>query len=283
MLRTRAAQLRFVWGLWAGACAPAPALGGQPDTTYCQQWRSAWCLVPQGSKGWDKYWIAHRRHHMSGQGKTDLWYCCWLKSSTWLSFSRRVDANITEVNNPYLTIPLISPETMTCLYLPILHTPLWRQPPCRMWHWDGCHGKKEESTHSWFTSYLRNHKRGKTCHIVHTRTCKTHCVKTAVILLLTVLKDTFCYPWEILFKAAYKKVMWRHECKQTTIRQKKGNLVIYLAVISPFLGSPNCLSLCLYFSHPRSTEGKKDRPKMSLGFDTDLIGQWETNFRCALS
>lgn len=266
-------------------CVPAPALGGQPDTTHCQQWRSAWWLVSQGSRGWEKYWIAHRRHHMFGQGKTDLWYCCWLKSYTWLPSSRKMDVNINAVSNPYLTIPLMNPESMTCLHLSVLHTPLWRQPPYKVWHWDGCHGKKEESTHLWFTGYLRNHKGGKTCRIVHMKTCKTHCVNTAVTLLLTVLKDTFCYPWEILFQAEYKKVMWRHECKQTTIRQKKGNLLIYLAVISPFLGNPSAyfLSLCLCFPHPHSAEGKKDRPKMSLGFDTDLIGQRETNFRCAFS
>lgn len=55
-------------------------------------------------------------------------------------------------------------------------------------------------------------------------------------------------------------VMWRHECMQASIRQKRGKLVIYLAVISPFFGKSKhifSLCLCLCFSHPHSKEGRK--------------------------
>lgn len=38
----------------------------------------------------------------------------------------------------------------------------------------------------------------------------------------------------ILLEVACEIVMWRHECMQATIRQKRGKWVIYLAVISPF-------------------------------------------------
>lgn len=101
-----------------------------------------------------------------------------------------------------------------------------------------------------------------------------------------MLQCTFCYPWNFLLEVVREIVMWRHECMQDTIRQKRGKLVIYLAVISSFLGKSKhifSLCLCLCFSYPHSTEGKKVGSKTLLGFDTNLIGQRETNFRCVLS
>lgn len=73
---------------------------------------------------------------------------------------------------------------------------------------------------------------------------------------------------------------------QATIRQKRGRLVIYLAVTSPFFWKSKhifSLCVCLYFTYPHSTEGKKVGSKTLFGFDTNLIGQWETSFRCVWS
>lgn len=85
-----------------------------------------------------------------------------------------------------------------------------------------------------------------------------------------------------LFEVESEIVMWRHECKQTTIRQKKGNLLMYLAVISLFFWEIQMLffffllSLSLFLSS--SLYGRKER-KVGLKCRLVLTHIWLCNER----
>lgn len=137
--------------------------------------------------------------------------------------------------------------------------------------------------HFWFASDLGNHRR----FMLSMKSLQNQKMWRLQLFSCWIgCSAPFVIHENILFEVACEIVMWRHERMQVTIRQKRGKLVIYLAVTSPFFGkSKHLFSLCPCpcFSYPHSTEGKKVGSETLFGFDTNLIGQWETNFRCVLS
>lgn len=148
---------------------------------------------------------------------------------------------------------------------------------------NGGYERKGESAHLWFTSDLGNHR----WFMLSMKSLLNHKMwKLQLFSCWLCCSAPFVTQEFFLLEVACEIVTWRHECMQATIRQKRGKLIIYLAVISPFFGkSKHIFSLCpcLWFSYPQSTEGNKVGSKTLFGFDTNLIGQWQTNFRCVLS